>query len=417
MVAWFLRFPRHGWHYSHSIGHCSYNDHIESCKRPPRTIIKMKKKYIILISVLVLLIVIRIILPYVVLHYANKTLANMDSYYGHIDDIDISLYRGAYIIKNIYINKDDTVSKKRTKFFTSKDIDLSIEWGAIFHGSFVGMLVFDSPELFFTKGRTELSQVRKDTSDFRNVLERLMPLKVNRFEVNNGTIHYIDNTSKPKVDISLKQTHILALNLTNVINKKVELPSTVTAQASVYEGTLNYNMKLNALAANATFELNAELKNTNLALLNDFLKAYGNFDVEKGRFSLYTEMAAKEGKFKGYVKPIIKGLQVIGPKDTNDTFSHKLWEYIVGGVGVIFKNQKEDQVATKVRIEGDFKNPQTYTLDAIFEVLRNAFIQALLPSIDHEININSVGKKQPEDKRNFLQKIFSAAPKTEVKKK
>ena len=80
-------------------------------------------------------------------------------------------------------------------------------------------------------------------------------------------------------------------------------------------------------------------------------------------------------------------------------------------------NQKEDQIASKVRIEGDFKNPQTFTLDAIFEVLRNAFIQALLPSIDHEININSVGIKQPEDKRNFLQKIFSPAPKQEVKKK
>jgi hypothetical protein len=351
------------------------------------------------------------------LHYANKTLANLDNYYGHIEDVDISLYRGAYIIKNIYLNKDDPVTKKQTKFFTSRDIDLSLEWGALFHGSIVGKLVFDSPELFFTKNRTELSQVRKDTSDFRNVLESLMPLKVNRFEVNNGSIHYIDNASVPKVDISLKQTHILALNLTNVINKKIELPSTVTAHATVYEGTLNYNMKLNALAANATFELNAELKNTNLVLLNDFLRAYGNFDVEKGRFSLYTEMAAKEGKFKGYVKPIIKGLQVIGPKDSSDTFSHKLWEYIVGAAGMIFKNQKEDQLATKVRIEGDFKNPQTFTLDAIFEVLRNAFIQALLPSIDHEININSVGKKQPEDKRNFLQKIFSPAPKQEVKKK
>ena len=380
-------------------------------------LVKMKKKYIILISILVLLIVIRIILPYVVLHYANKKLANLDSYYGHIEDVDISLYRGAYIIKNMYLNKDDPVTKNQTRFFTSKDIDLSLEWGALFHGSIVGKLVFDSPELFFTKDRTELSQVRKDTSDFRNVLESLMPLKVNRFEVNNGSIHYIDNASVPKVDISLKQTHILALNLTNVINKKIELPSTVTAQATVYEGTLNYNMKLNALAANATFELNAELKNTNLVLLNDFLRAYGNFDVEKGRFSLYTEMAAKEGKFKGYVKPIIKGLQVIGAKDTNDTFSHKLWEYIVGAAGMIFKNQKEDQIASKVRVEGDFKNPQTFTLDAIFEVLRNAFIQALLPSIDHEININSVGIKQPEDKRNFIQKIFSPAPKNEVKKK
>ena len=377
----------------------------------------MKKKYIILISVVVLLIVIRIILPYVVLHYANKTLAKMNGYYGHIDDIDLSLYRGAYIIHNIYLNKVDSVSNKRTEFFKSRDIDLSIEWGAIFHGSLVGKMVFESPVLIFTKNKTELSQVRKDTTDFRKLLEHFMPLKVNRFEVNNGSIHYVDKTSSPKVDISLKQTHILAVNLSNVINNKVELPSTVTAQASVYEGTLNYNMKLNALAANATFELNAELKNTNLVLLNDFLRAYGNFDVEKGRFSLYTEMAAKEGKFKGYVKPMIKGLQVIGPKDTNDSFSHKLWEYIVGGVGVIFKNQKEDQVATKVRIEGDFSNPQTYTLDAIFEVLRNAFIQALLPSIDHEININSVGKKQPEDKRNFLQKIFSPAPKNEVKKK
>src|SRR5665647_3099885 len=191
----------------------------------------MKKKYIILISILILLIVIRIILPYVVLHFANKKLANLDNYYGHIEDIDISLYRGAYIIKNIYLNKDDPVTKKQTRFFTSKDIDLSLEWGALLHGSIVGKLVFDSAELFFTKDRTELSQVRKDTSDFRNVLESLMPLKVNRFE------------------------------------------------------------------------------------------------VEKGRFSLYTEMAAKEGKFKGYVKPIIKGLQVIGPKDSSDTFSHKLWEY------------------------------------------------------------------------------------------
>jgi len=89
----------------------------------------------------------------------------MDSYYGHIEDIDISLYRGAYIIKNIYINKDDKVSEKQTKFFTSKDIDLSLEWGAISHGSFVGKLVFDSPELFFTKDRTELSLVRKDSEN------------------------------------------------------------------------------------------------------------------------------------------------------------------------------------------------------------------------------------------------------------
>src|ERR1035437_10159108 len=109
----------------------------------------MKKIYKILIGIAVLLIIIRLILPYVVLHYSNKTLATMKGYYGHIDDIDLSLYRGAYIINNIYLNKIDSVSKKQTKFFTSRDIDLSLEWGALFHASIVGKLVFDSPELVF----------------------------------------------------------------------------------------------------------------------------------------------------------------------------------------------------------------------------------------------------------------------------
>src|ERR1035437_8711346 len=172
----------------------------------------MKKKYKILIGVAVLLITIRLILPYVVLHYVNKTLANMKGYYGHIDDINLSIYRGAYIINHIYLNKVDSVSKKQSDFFKSRDIDLSLEWGALFHSSIVGELIFDSPELIFTKDKTELSDVKKDTTDFRKLLKAFMPLKLNRFEANNGTIHYVDNTSKPKVDVLLKQTHILALN-------------------------------------------------------------------------------------------------------------------------------------------------------------------------------------------------------------
>ncbi len=367
----------------------------------------MKKKYKILIGVVAVLVIIRLILPYVVLHFANKRLTKVKGYYGHIEDIDLSLYRGAYIINTIYLNKFDTVSNKQTEFFRSRDIDLSVEWGALLHGSITGELVLDNPELIFTKDKADPKEVAKDTTDFRKLIKDFMPLKINRFEINQGNIRYVDQSTQPKVDIALKQVHILALNLSNVINKNIELPSTVNAQAAVYEGTLEFNMKLNALAEQATFDLNAEIKNTNLVLLNDFLKAYGNFDVNKGRFGLYTEMAAKEGKFKGYVKPIIKDLDVVGPEDRHDTFFHKLWESTVGAIGVVFRNQKKDQVATKIPMQGNFKNPKISTVDAIWEVLRNAFIHALMPAIDNDININSVGKDKP-DKKNLLQKIFSS---------
>ncbi len=368
----------------------------------------MKKKYKILIGILTLLIIIRIILPYIILDYANKNLANMKGYYGHIDDIDLSIYRGAYVINDIYLNKVDSQRNLESPFFKAANIDLSIEWAAIFHGSIVGNLEFDSPVLIFTKDKVELNDVKKDTTNFRKLLKDFMPLKVNRFEVNNGNLHYTDNTSKPKVDIALKQTHILAVNLSNVINKKVELPSTVTANAKAYAGTFDFNMKLNALNEHPTFDLNAELKNTNLVLLNDFLKAYGNFDVNKGTFGLYSEMAAKDGKFKGYVKPIIKDLDVVGPQDKHDSFFNRVYEHIVGAAGVILKNQKKEQVATKVKMEGDFKNPDTNTIDAIWQVLRNAFIQALLPSVDNEIDLKSVNTQKPEEKKNLFQRIFKS---------
>ena len=350
----------------------------------------MKKKYTILIIIGLLLILIRLLLPHFVLWYANKTLAKMPGYYGHIEDIDLSLYRGAYIIKNIYLNKIEPASKNQTTFLKAQKIDLSLEWGALFKGALVGKLVFHSPELIFTKDKMELVNIKESIADFRVLLKKLMPLKVNRLEVIEGTIHYTDHSVSPKVDVELNHTHILAYNLSNVENSKAELPSKVTAQASVYEGVFNFDMKLNVLAVQPTFDMNAEFKNVNLVMMNDFLRAYGNFDVSRGTFALYTEMAAKNGKFIGYLKPMITDLMVMGKDDRNDSFFNKIWEAIISTAGFVFKNQANDQLATKISIEGEFANPKINTLGAVWEFLRNAFIQALIPSVDNELNINSI---------------------------
>jgi len=78
-------------------------------------------------------------------------------------------------------------------------------------------------------------------------------------------------------------------------------------------------MKLNALAENPTFDLKAEVK-IPILFIERFFKSLWQFDVDRGTFSLYTEIAAKGGKFKGYVKPIIKDLKVLGPKDKKRWF-------------------------------------------------------------------------------------------------
>ena len=364
------------------------------------------KKWTILLSIVALLIVVRIILPYVVLHYANKTLASMNGYFGHINDIDLAIYRGAYVINDFYIDKVDSVSQEQVPFISSQVIDLSVEWKSLFHGRIVGELEFTNPVLRFTKDRAEPAAIQKDTSDFRAILKSFMPLKINNFEIINGKIQFIDSTSTPKINIAMTNTQVLAKNLSNVQDTTL-LPASVTASADLYKGKLHFKMKLNPLAASPTFDMNAELQNTSLPELNDFLKAYAKFDVQAGTFGLYTEVASKNGKFIGYVKPVIKNLDVIGSEDRHDSFLNKLYEVLVGAAGVILKNPEEKQVATKIPLKGEYGNTIVGTWYAIIEVLRNAFIQALYPSIDHEITILSVNKVEPEEKKGFFEKLFT----------
>lgn len=329
----------------------------------------------------------------------------MDGYYGHIDDIDIALIRGAYRIDSIYINKHDSIKNKQTPFFVARAIDLSVEWRALFHGSLVGELVFEHPELQFTKDKVEPKDVKKDSADFDQLLDDFMPLQVNRVEIENGRLRYVDQNSKPGVDIKMTDMHVVALNLRNSYDSAQLLPAKVMARAGIYEGEFTFNMKLNPLAERPTFDMNAELKNTDLVLLNDFFKAYAKVDVNKGNFGMYTEVASKEGKFRGYVKPIIKDLDILGEEDRDDNVFRQLWEGLVGAAGQVFKNQPEDQVATKIPFEGDLNQPDADVWTTVVNVLQNAFVHAIQPSIDNEINIAAVNSEK-EEKKGFLEKVF-----------
>ncbi len=157
----------------------------------------------------------------------------------------------------------------------------------------------------------------------------------------------------------MKDIEIVATNLSNVNDSTKLLPAKLQATGHAYEGTFELNVNLNPLERKPTFDMNARLTNVDLVEMNSFFKAYGNFDVSKGNLGLYAEFAAKDGRFKGYVKPLIKDLQVLDLDKEEGNIGHVLWETLIGTVAQIFKNQPKDQLATKIPIEGKFDNPES----------------------------------------------------------
>ena len=114
--------------------------------------------------------------------------------------------------------------------------------------------------------------------------------------------------------------------------------------------------------------------------LNQLLRAYGKFDVVQGFFSVYTEMRVNNRAVRGYVKPLVRELDVYDAgQDKEEGLFQKLYEGLVGGISEVLENIPRDEVATVADISGRLENPQTSTWQVLVNLIQNAFFDAILP--------------------------------------
>ena len=176
-------------------------------------------------------------------------------------------------------------------------------------------------------------------------------------------------------------------------------------------------MKMDALANTPTFDGNAKLIGLNLVNLNNFIDAFAKFDIKQGEISIYTEAAAKNGKITGYTKPIIKNLKVLNWEKDKDKPLKIAYEAVAEAVAWVFKNHNKEQLATRVEFEGNIKNPNIDIWELIGQVLKNAFIHALYPSLENSVSLNSLNGKKNESATTLDQTLQKSNKEMGVKQK
>ncbi|MBK9012691.1 MAG: hypothetical protein IPM82_00610 [Saprospiraceae bacterium] len=74
---------------------------------------KLKKKHKIIFAIVLVLVAVRLAMPYFIVKYVNKAMANnIAPYKGSIYDVDLSLLRGAYRICDMKVDMVDEHGKK-----------------------------------------------------------------------------------------------------------------------------------------------------------------------------------------------------------------------------------------------------------------------------------------------------------------
>ncbi len=351
------------------------------------------------VILLVALLVVRAMLPIWVRDYVNRKLSEIDGYRGHVADVDLHLWRGAYTIHGVDIKKTD--GKVPVPFFAAPAVDLSVEWKALFHGAFVGEINFEHPEINLVNSASKAGKQAPLDEPWTEKIRDLFPLKINRFTVNNGEIHYRDFSKSPKVDVVMDRFDVVATNLTN----SEKLSKTMNANIEVSgrplrTGEFKSKIDLDPYAAKPTFSSKIEVEGIPLVKLNDFAKAYAGITFEGGTLKLATELTSKQGEFRGYFEPVFDQMSIFDPAHDSENPIDFIWQGIVGGITRLIRNHPKDRFGTRVPISGSFDNPAPAIMDTVFNVLRNAFIKAFEGKLSNDdVDLEKLKKDPDVDKK------------------
>ncbi len=360
----------------------------------------MKKSIKILLGIVVLLIIARLLLPYFVLKYLNKTLADLDGYTGHVDDVEIALYRGAYQIDSLNIRKVN--GKIEEPFIAIPKMDLSVQWKSLFKGKLVAEVVCTRPEINFAFSKDEEASQTGVETDWTQVIKDLLPIDINRFTVVDGTINLTNVVSQPSTDLSMKNFDLEIANIRNVVDNTNKFPSPVKASGDLpgYGGTMTFDADMQLLKKMPDFNYNLKLNNLQLVKLNALSKRYAGIDFEKGTLDLVSEMEMLDGNLKGYLKPLTHDMQIFewneGDKRTVTQF---IVELLAEGGNKLLENKVKDQVATRIPLNGTVENIETGLWPTVIGVLRNGYVSALTDSFDNTLSVKEAWQLFREDRR------------------
>ncbi|MGV8920123.1 MAG: DUF748 domain-containing protein [Pseudomonas sp.] len=338
-------------------------------------------------GIVVVVIALNIALPYLVRNYLNDKLADMGDYRGQVDDVDIALWRGAYRINGLDIVK--VSGKVPVPFVKIPVTEMAVSWRSLWDDhAVVARVNFNRPELNFVDGGDKANSQTGQGTDWRDQLNKLVPITLNEVRVFDGRITFNNFNSSPKVKIEADKVNGYLLNLTTVTDAKGKREAQFAAKGMLMgKAPLETAADFDPFSNFEDFDFRFRATGIELKSLNDFASAYGKFDFNAGTGDLVIQAKASKGQLTGYIKPLLHNVEVFNwhqdVENQNKGFFRSIWEAVVGGSQQVLKNQNKNQFATRVDLSGSVHQQDISAFQAFLQILHNAFIQAFNAKYDN----------------------------------
>jgi hypothetical protein len=312
--------------------------------------------------------------------------------------VDISLIAGQYALDGLHVEKRDNPLPE--PFLRVPRVELGLDWSAILAGEWVGDVLATRPVIAFVDGPSPEQSQDGLGMDWAERLDRLLPFRLNSLTIEDGELALYKTEEDGSTNL-LGQLHAIdvkAENFTNIRESAQEVFGTVAITATVQdEGLLRVFAEIDPLSDPPEMSVDAQLTQLPLPELNPLLEAYANLDAEAGGVEIFVEFASADGRFEGYVKPLIRDAEILS-LDEDGSFFGTLWESVVELAKNVLENDETDRVGAEIPLEGELTAVDAELIPAVFSILQNAFIEALSVGLGRTIGLGDVLEKNGEEK-------------------
>ncbi|MEZ4599642.1 MAG: DUF748 domain-containing protein [Syntrophotaleaceae bacterium] len=195
--------------------------------------------------VLIVILVPNLIDDHLVRYGERKINEAVDGYEIRIGDIDIFPFGAAIVVNDLVLRQEAHPEPPLAVF---PRIVTSVHWRELLSGHLVSDVIVEKPQLHIN-----LRQLRAEAEDETPVQERgwqeavknVYPLKINRVEIVNGSLTYIDQD--PDRPLELNRINLTAGNIRNIHSPEETYPSPFRVEADIFgkghgliEGNANF---------------------------------------------------------------------------------------------------------------------------------------------------------------------------------
>jgi len=342
------------------------------------------KKWILLLA---LLITVRAVLPQIILKRLNHYLANFSpTHYIHMQDLDLSILRMLYEFQQIEMRFKNSAKN----YLEIREVKVSLAWREILKGRVLMDAVVDGAHIFLSD--KSMQTAKKDPNqtkdDARNVSKKLFPVKIERLMIRQSSFQYVANNRTLKVDpLEGELTNIIPLDRTtgglqSVSQFKLkgifppsEATMSMDGNARFFKDPIDWSAKL--------IVKNFDLPSANGILFNI------PFSFQSGRLDLFAEVKRENGNLKGYLKPFLNDVDIVGNEKDFKSGKHFFYEILSAVGNFVFKDSDTNTLASKIYFYKS-RNDKEIQIDkdgAISSAYQHGFKKPLRPKLSEEIHL------------------------------